>query len=232
MAVKLDAWHQSPHEYVEQRDKPFGVSLTPRSRYVAMPDGCRLAVDVYLPQVPAGGDAPGPFPAITIFTPYYRRFALADSARHDEVAPGAFRYRNIFVPAGYALVVIDVRGTGASFGTRDSFRSPRERDDCKAIADWIVAQPWSNGTIGATGVSLPGRRRGFPGEHRPSGGEGDRAPVRGLGHLCRPLLSGGVHLKELALVYDELMVAMDHDRRDLLKKVSYYANPNYAGRGR
>ena len=26
----------------------------------------------------------------------------------------------------YAMVVVDVRGTGASFGTRDSFRSPRE----------------------------------------------------------------------------------------------------------
>ena len=35
----------------------------------------------------------------------------------------------MFVPRGYALVVVDVRGTGASFGTRDSFRSPRERDD-------------------------------------------------------------------------------------------------------
>ena len=30
-----------------------------------------------------------------------------------------------FVPRGYAVVVVDVRGTGASFGTRDSFRSPR-----------------------------------------------------------------------------------------------------------
>jgi len=229
MAVKLDAWHQSPHDYVEGRDKPFGVSLKPRSRYVAMPDGCRLAVDVYLPQLPAGGDAPGPFPAITIFTPYYRRFALADTSRHDEVAPGAFRYRNIFVPAGYALVVIDVRGTGASFGTRDSFRSPRERDDCKDIADWIVAQPWSNGTIGATGVSYLGAAADF---------------LASTGHpavkAIAPLFAvwdtyadhyypGGVHLKELALVYDELMVAMDHDRRDLLKKISYYANPNYAG---
>ena len=66
MAVKLDAWHQSPHDYVEGRDKPFGVSLKPRSRYVAMPDGCRLAVDVYLPQLPGGDDAPEAVWAIVV----------------------------------------------------------------------------------------------------------------------------------------------------------------------
>jgi putative CocE/NonD family hydrolase len=227
--MKLDAWRISPFEYVERRAKPFGVSRKPASRYVAMPDGCRLAVDVYLPQAPAGGDAPGPFPAITIFTPYYRRFALADGSRPDEVAPGAFRYRDIFVPAGYALVVIDVRGTGASFGTRDSFRSPREREDCRAIADWIVAQPWSNGTIGATGVSYLGAAADF------LASTGHRA-VKAIAPLFAVwdtwsdhYYPGGIHLKELARVYDELMVAMDHDRRDLLKNVVYYANPNYAG---
>ena len=229
MAMTLDAWRVSPHEYVERRARPFGVPPRPASLYVAMPDGCRLAVDLYLPQVPAEGEAPERFPAITIFTPYYRRFALADATRRDEVAPGAFRYRDLFVPAGYALVVIDVRGTGASFGTRDSFRSPREREDCRAIADWIVAQPWSNGTIGATGVSYLGAAADF---------------LASTGHpavkAIAPLFAvwdtyadhyypGGIHLKELARIYDELMVAMDHDRRDLLKKISYYANPNYAG---
>jgi putative CocE/NonD family hydrolase len=222
--MKIEAWHRSPQDYVAGRPRPFRVPAAPRSRYVTMPDGCRLAVDVYLPEA-----APGPVPAIAIFTPYYRRFALADATRGDEVAPGAFRYRDLFVPAGYALVVVDVRGTGASFGTRDSFRSPREREDCRAIADWIVAQPWSNGSIGATGVSYLGAAADF---------------LASTGHpavkAIAPLFAvwdtwsdhyypGGVHLKELARVYDELMVAMDHDRRDLLKKITYYANPNFAG---
>ncbi|WP_439496064.1 CocE/NonD family hydrolase [Bosea sp. (in: a-proteobacteria)] len=193
-----------------------------------MPDGCRLAVDVYLPQG-LDGDAEGPFPAITIFTPYYRRFALADATKPDEVTPGSFRYRDSFVPAGYALVVIDVRGTGASFGTRDSFRSPREREDCRAIADWIVAQPWSNGTIGATGVSYLGAASDF------LASTGHKA-VKAIAPLFAVwdtysdhYYPGGILLKELARVYDDLMIAMDHDRRDLLKNVSYYANPNYAG---
>ena len=57
------------------------------------------------------------------------------------------------MPRGYALVAVDVRGTGASFGTRDSLRSLRERDDYARIADWVVAQPWSDGRLGATGIS-------------------------------------------------------------------------------
>ena len=65
------------------------------------------------------------------------------------------------MPRGYAVVVVDVRGTGASFGTRDSFRSPRERDDTSEIADWIVAQPWSNGALGATGISYVGAAADF-----------------------------------------------------------------------
>lgn len=223
------AWRVSPQNYLKERERPFSVSKTPASQYVTMPDGCRLAVDVYLPLMADGSAAEGPFPAITIFTPYYRRFALADTTKRDEVTPGSFRYRDNFVPAGYVLVVIDVRGTGASFGTRDSFRSPRERDDCAAIADWIVAQPWSDGTIGATGVSYLGAASDF------LASTGHKA-VKAIAPLFAVwdtysdhYYPGGILLKELARVYDDLMIAMDHDRRDLLKNISYYANPNYAG---
>ncbi len=228
MASESDAWRISPQAYLATRSRPYQVSSRPKSCYVTMPDGCRLAVDVYLPQSD-GQDAAGPFPAVTIFTPYYRRFALADPAHGDETTPGSFRYRDLFVPAGYALVVIDVRGTGASFGTRDSFRSPREREDCRAIADRIVGQPWSDGAIGATGVSYLGAAADFLAST-------SHPAVKAIAPLFAVwdtysdhYYPGGILLKELARVYDELMVAMDHDRRDLLKKVSYYANPNFAG---
>ena len=95
-------------------------------------------------------------PAILILTPYYRRFALRPARRRDRDPPNAAKYRDFFVPRGYALVVVDVRGTGASFGTRDSFRSPAEREDYREIADWVVAQPWSDGWIGSTGISYLG----------------------------------------------------------------------------
>tara|TARA_A100000164_G_scaffold356626_1_gene366433 strand:- start:530 stop:886 length:357 start_codon:yes stop_codon:yes gene_type:complete len=62
----------------------------------------------------------------------------------------------LFSRHGYAVVVVDVRGSGASFGTRDGFRSPKERLDYAEIADWIVVQPWSNGSIGSTDISYVG----------------------------------------------------------------------------
>ena len=135
----------------------------------------------------------------------------------------------MFVPRGYALVVVDARGTGASFGTRNSFRCPRERADYKAIADWIVDQPWSDGRIGATGISYLGAACDF---------------LASTGHTAvkaiAPLFAvwdtwadnyypGGMLIKRLALVYDELMLALDHDRRDLRKQFSYFANPALLG---
>src|SRR5260370_785278 len=40
---------------------------------------------------------------------------------------------------------------------------------------------------------------------------------------------GGLLIKRLALVYDELMLALDHDRRDLRSKFSYFADPALQG---
>ena len=76
-------------------------------------------MDVYLPP-----GASGRVPAILILNPYYRRFALRAFAPQESAASlGITRWRDLFVPRGYALVVVDARGTGASFGTRDSFAS-------------------------------------------------------------------------------------------------------------
>ena len=149
------AWRVPPSRYLEGRPAEHGVPAEPLSRYVTMRDGCRLALDLWLPQ-----GATGPVPTILVHTPYYRRFALKPGGT-GERCPNAARFRDVFVPRGYALVVVDIRGTGASFGTRDSFRSPKEREDGREIAEWIVAQPWSDGRIGATGISYPGAASDF-----------------------------------------------------------------------
>ena len=126
------AWRVPPSAYLARRPPSFAVPARPLSRYLAMADGCRLAVDIYLP---AAAESPvARRPTICVFTPYYRRFKLAPGAGAPEPSPNIFKYRDMFVPRGYALVVVDVRGSGASFGTRDSFRSPKEREDFRAIA--------------------------------------------------------------------------------------------------
>ncbi|MCI0752359.1 CocE/NonD family hydrolase [Teichococcus vastitatis] len=217
------AWHVTPSAYAAAREVPFALPVEPESRYLAMPDGCRIALDLWRPE-----GATGPVPAILILTPYYRRFAVAPGSDADPI-PNAGKFVRYLVPRGYAVVVVDVRGTGASFGTRDSFRSPKEREDSREITDWIVAQPWSDGQVGATGISYPGAASDF---------------LASTGHpavkAIAPLFAvwdtyadnyypGGILLKQLAKSYDDLMVAMDHDRRDLLRNYVYYANPDLRG---
>ena len=217
------AWRMSPTAWWAGRAAPYATSASPSSRYIAMPDGVRLALDIWLPE-----GAQGPLATVLLHTPYYRRFALTPGST-AEACPNAAKFRDALVPRGYALVVVDVRGTGASFGTRDSFRSPRERDDSRHIADWIVAQPWSNGRIGATGISYPGAASDF---------------LASTGHpavkAIAPLSAvwdtwsdhyypGGILLNRLAQIYDDLMVAMDHDLRDKLREFSYFADPALAG---
>ena len=217
------AWKVPPSRYLASRPAHHRVG-EPNSLYVAMPDGCRLAVDVILPD----GDASRRWPTVLILTPYVRRFAVT-AGSNVEPSPNTFRYRDMFVPRGYALVVVDARGTGASFGRRDSFRSPREREDYRAIADWITAQPWSDGGIGATGISYLGAACDF---------------LASTGHnavkAIAPLFAvwdtwadnyypGGLLIKRLAQVYDELMMALDHDRRDLRRRFAYFADPALQG---
>ncbi|VFR18575.1 FIG00804380: hypothetical protein [plant metagenome] len=221
------AWRVTPQQYEASRPATHRVPA-PVSRYLTMRDGCRLAIDVYVPVPLADQAAPAAFPAITLFTPYYRRFKMAPGAT-GECAPNTAKLRDYLVPRGYAVVVIDVRGTGASFGTRDSFRSPRERDDSKEVVDWIVAQPWSDGVVGATGISYLGAASDF---------------LASTGHpavrAIAPLFSvwdtyadnyfpGGLQLKALTQSYDDLMVALDHDQRQMLSRFVYYANPGFAG---
>ncbi len=223
--TKGDAWTLPPSRYAATRAVEFRQPKVPLSCYVTMRDGCRIAVDAWLPE----GAAPGArFPTVMILTPYYRRFKLAEGGSGDEI-PNAGKFVRYLVPRGYAVVVVDIRGTGASFGTRDAFRSPREREDSRELADWVVAQAWSNGRIGATGISYPGAASDF---------------LASTGHpavkAIAPLFAvwdtyadnyypGGILLKQLAKNYDDLMIAMDHDRRDLLRAFVYYTNPDLAG---
>lgn len=122
--------------YVEPRYKEFER----RSIYLPMRDGVRIAIDVVLPK-----DLPATekIPAIMQMTRYWRS--------REGGQPGTW-----FPSHGYANVLVDARGTGASFGI---WRAPFSQDEIKdygEVADWIVKQPWSNGKIGAFGNSYGG----------------------------------------------------------------------------
>jgi putative CocE/NonD family hydrolase len=192
-----------------------------------MPDGVRLAVDVYVPEGEKPEDG---FPALLHLTPYYRRFAVKDGAPETtEACPNVFKFRDMFVPRGYAMVAVDVRGTGASFGSRDSFRSPAEREDFRTIMDWVVAQDWCNGHLGATGISYVGAAADFAAT---TGHPALKAiaPISAVWDTWLDhLYPGGLLLTNLSQSYDLLMQALDLDRREDVSSYAYFADPNFAG---
>lgn len=219
-------WAVDPARYLASCSATHTIPC-PVSLYLEMPDGVRLAADVYVPQGEKPEDG---FPALLHLTPYYRRFALRDGVPPTtEACPNAAKFRDMFVSRGYAYVVVDVRGTGASFGSRDSFRSPRERDDFRAVMDWVVAQDWCNGRLGATGISYVGAAADFAAT---TGHPALKAiaPISAVWDTWLDhLYPGGLLLTNLAHSYDRLMQALDLDRRQDVSSYAYFADLNFAG---
>jgi predicted acyl esterase len=61
---------------------------------------------------------------------------------------------DIFLPAGFATVGQDMRGTEESEGLFSIFHS--DANDSEDLGNWIVQQPWSNGEIYSFGASADG----------------------------------------------------------------------------
>ncbi|MGE3939321.1 MAG: CocE/NonD family hydrolase, partial [Nitrospirales bacterium] len=126
------------------------------SQYLTMRDGVQIAVDLYLPDNLQPNQK---VPTILHQTRYWRAVDyrwLVGLIKEDRPRGIIGRYATRFLQEGYAWVDVDVRGSGASFGTRPVSYSPEEIKDGKEIVDWIIAQPWSNGHVGAIGISYSG----------------------------------------------------------------------------
>ena len=122
-----------------------------------MKDSVLLAVDVLLPK--QGAD-PKPLPTLVYFVRYVRSiepkgfFKLFVGKRIFQHVPK--KELEFFTRHGYACVIVDLRGSGASFGYRNMEFSPEEVADMSTVFDWIVAQPWSDGQTATTGISYTG----------------------------------------------------------------------------
>ena len=151
------------------------------SDYLILSDGTRLAYDLILP-TQKGAPADKPLPALFKYTPYDRAWTVFDKNGAFNLAglglPWYYepmgRLRAWVVPngkgnimdaanrtkwlgemlkSGYAVIVVDRPGTGASFGTlaNDPSVVAGEADQ---ILNWIAAQPWCDGNIGMFGDSI------------------------------------------------------------------------------
>ncbi|HSE32621.1 MAG TPA: CocE/NonD family hydrolase [Pyrinomonadaceae bacterium] len=120
--------------------QPRSNATTSKSFYLPMRDGVKIAVTLVLPE---GLQANEKIPSLMTMTRYWR-------GKQSEQA-------NPFFPShGYAHVLVDARGTGASYGIWKAPFSQDEIKDYNEVVNWIISQPWSNGKVGATGNSYTG----------------------------------------------------------------------------
>lgn len=124
------------------------------SRYVAVRDGTRLAVNIYRPAV-KGHVVDTRLPVIFAFTPYRARYFDQDHKLVDILDSPLFGFRDL-VKSGYVVAVADVRGKGASFGARRGFLDQTEAHDGYDLVQWLARQPWADGKVGLTGCSYLG----------------------------------------------------------------------------
>ena len=130
-----------------------------RSCYVCMRDGVRLAVDIALPETAARGDAAVPVVfhqarysrGMVLRRPF--RWALWMLSYLKSIDPVAGGGKLGLLSAGYAIVSVDIRGTGASGGRLSKPWSDEERDDSIEILEWIVKQPFCDGNVCLWGIS-------------------------------------------------------------------------------
>ena len=132
------------------RPATYGVA---RDANVAIPmsDGVTLRANVDRP------DQSGKYAALVVQTPYNKDGVV------NVALGGAFEY---LVQRGYAVVTVDVRGTGASGGQWDSFGEAEQRDGYEVV-EWAAAQPWSTGKVGLAGPSYMGLNQLLTAARRP-----------------------------------------------------------------
>ncbi|PVH27406.1 hydrolase [Pararhodobacter oceanensis] len=125
---------------------------TPMRETLTIPvsDGITLAAVVTRPQ------GAGQYPAVVSAHAYstdeqfmpMRPIGFSHDRGHLEAGSADF-----FARRGYAHVVVNVRGTGASGGTYENL-GPRTIKDLAEAIGWLAEQPWCSGNLGMFGISF------------------------------------------------------------------------------
>ncbi|KPK90368.1 MAG: hypothetical protein AMJ94_09560 [Deltaproteobacteria bacterium SM23_61] len=150
------------------------------SDYLTLANGTRLAYDLILP-TKNGVLANKPLPVLFKYTPYLRTFTIFDKDGNNVIADlfklgwkeKAFlrvrywfgergnlmdplfrtKYLQNLVKHGYAVLVVERPGTGASFGVMNASFEVGAKE-VNEILDWTAAQKWCDGKIAMYGDSF------------------------------------------------------------------------------
>ena len=157
----LDGEDAPPQSFFRRTKLKAGLN------YVKMRDGVELAMTVRLPPGKSLGD--GPFPTLIEHSGYAVAApgSLLDSivasitggsAKPDPLAPaGGTVVGSVVAPlVGFAVVSVQMRGSGCSGGAFDLFDRPTTYDGYDAV-ETVAAQSWVKGRkVGMAGISFSG----------------------------------------------------------------------------
>ena len=206
-------------ESLPTRDFYEGQALEPGYTYIETRDGTELSASVYLP----GPAEDGPYPTVVEYSGYDPAKPggnlLEDNAEKLAelgIDPDSLCETIEFLcnaPAqpssivalgmGYAVVAVNVRGTGCSGGAYDYFDQMQVLDGYDVI-ETVASQDWVyNNKVGMVGLSYPGISQLFVAQTQPPG-LAAIAPLSVMDDTVRGLLApGGIHNSGFALSWAE-----------------------------
>jgi predicted acyl esterase len=134
------------------------------------PRAAALYIQVTMPDPAVYGERR--WPVILEASPYHGTLADREGRRifplpvnSDGIPLGLTGY---FAPRGYAVVMVDLRGTGRSSGCLDHL-GPNDASDLKRVVEWAATRDWSNGRVGMTGHSYVGSTPNVAAAQHPKG---------------------------------------------------------------
>ncbi len=126
---------------------------------VEMRDGVVLYADIFRPKdeaekVPAilawsnYGKRPNEYrpPELVAYTPGVPKGSISPMAKFEAPDPA------FWVPNGYAVINVDIRGIGYSGGYHEQF-GKQDAEDGYDFIEWCAEQPWCNGKVAMSGSS-------------------------------------------------------------------------------
>lgn len=161
--------------------------------YLTTRDGTKLAIDVRLPT------GPGPYPTLV----EYAGYGYADPAGAQS---GISQIANLL---GFAVVDVNMRGTGCSGGSYDYFE-PLQSLDGYDVIETVAHQPWVlHHKVGMLGISYGGISQLFVASTDPPD-LAAIAPLSTIDNTATTLYPGGILNTGFALVWGEQRV---HDAK-------------------
>lgn len=194
LAMVGSAQSQVPATGLSAQADPLAThrSYARQAAYASTRDGTRLAVTLYLPQGALGAR----YPTLLWYHPGHREsIDLATGVIRPVMAPDDIAF---FTAHGYAVAVAEMRGSGASFGSRELDRGPQIGRDGKDLVDWIARQVWSSGRVGMIGASYQGFAQYAVAAQRPAALKAIFPEIAGFDDYTSMFHPGGIFVAALS----------------------------------